>query len=154
MAATSPGSGPAGNHLRSARVRGCRHREVEAGSRRLEAPEHIDTVAGVSRSISQEPWSRQSLHGGVAATGILMRMFRDTNLWAYRLHRREPHNSERARNWHASVVADDHVGVNTQVLNALRAGASRKLQPPLGNREITALLGAPAGFEGGEPGSI
>lgn len=53
-----------------------------------------------------------------------MRVFIDTNLWAYRLDRREPAKSER-----------------------LRAVASRKLQPPLPAAEIATLLEALSGFE-------
>jgi hypothetical protein len=37
-------------------------RYVDARSRRLEALEQFEAVAGGSRSASQEPWSRESLH--------------------------------------------------------------------------------------------
>ena len=49
-----------------------------------------------------------------------MRVFIDTNLWAYRLDRREPAKSER-----------------------LRAVASRKLQPPLPASAAVALCSFP-----------
>ncbi|MFZ0408816.1 MAG: PIN domain-containing protein [Cyanobium sp.] len=76
-----------------------------------------------------------------------MRVFIDTNLWAYRLDRREAAKSERVRAWLADVIADHDVLISTQVLIELRSVASRKLQPPLSDQQITALLQALAGFE-------
>ena len=76
-----------------------------------------------------------------------MRVFIDTNLWAYRLDRREPAKSERVRGWLADITADHEVVISTQVLIELRSVASRKLQPPLNDRQITDLLEALAGFE-------
>jgi predicted nucleic acid-binding protein len=76
-----------------------------------------------------------------------MRVFIDTNLWAYRLDRREAVKSERVRKWLAEVIADHEVVISIQVLIELRSVASRKLQPPLGDQQITALLQALAGFE-------
>ncbi len=76
-----------------------------------------------------------------------MRVFIDTNLWAYRLDRREATKSERVRGWLAEVIADHEVVISTQVLIELRAVASRKLQPPLGDRQITDVLEALNGFE-------
>jgi predicted nucleic acid-binding protein len=76
-----------------------------------------------------------------------MRVFVDTNLWAYRLDRREPTKGERIRRWLADLAENHEILISTQVLIELRAVASRKLQPPLGDGEITALLEAMAGFE-------
>ena len=76
-----------------------------------------------------------------------MRVFIDTNIWAYRLDRREAVKSERVRGWLAEVIADHEVVISTQVLIELRSVASRKLQPALGDQQITALLQALAGFE-------
>ena len=76
-----------------------------------------------------------------------MRVFIDTNLWAYRLDRREAVKSERVRGGLAEVIADHEVVISTQVLIELRSVASRKLQPPLSDQQITALLQALAGFE-------
>jgi predicted nucleic acid-binding protein len=76
-----------------------------------------------------------------------MRVFIDTNIWAYRLDRREAVKSERVRKWLAEVIADHEVVISTQVLIELRSVASRKLQPALGDQQITALLQALAGFE-------
>ncbi|MEI6032614.1 MAG: hypothetical protein WCQ20_15845 [Synechococcaceae cyanobacterium ELA739] len=46
----------------NALVRDFLGRYVDARSRRLEALEQFEAVAGGSRSASQEPWSRESLH--------------------------------------------------------------------------------------------
>jgi predicted nucleic acid-binding protein len=76
-----------------------------------------------------------------------MRVFIDTNIWAYRLDRREAVKSERVRKWLADIVADHEVVISTQVLIELRSVVSRKLQPPLTDQQMTALLEALAGFE-------
>jgi hypothetical protein len=76
-----------------------------------------------------------------------MRVFIDTNLWAYRLDRREATKSERVRGWLAEVIAEHEVVISTQVLIELRSVACRKLQPPLGDRQITDVLEALTGFE-------
>ena len=76
-----------------------------------------------------------------------MRAFIDTNLWAYRLDRRDAAKSERVRGWLAELIAEHEVVISTQVLIELRSVASRKLQPPLSDQRITALLEALAGFE-------
>jgi predicted nucleic acid-binding protein len=49
--------------------------------------------------------------------------------------------------WLADIVADHEVVISTQVLIELRSVVSRKLQPPLTNQQMTALLEALAGFE-------
>ena len=76
-----------------------------------------------------------------------MRVFIDTNPWAYRLDRRDPEKSEQVRSWLADVVADHEVVISTQVLIELRSVASRKLQPRLSDQQISDLLAALAGFE-------
>ena len=76
-----------------------------------------------------------------------MRAFIDTNLWAYRLDRRDAAKSERVRGWLAELIAEHEVVISTQVLIELRSVASRKVQPPLSDQRITALLEALAGFE-------
>lgn len=76
-----------------------------------------------------------------------MRAFVDTNLWACRLDQREPTKGERIRRWLAHLADHHDIVISTQVLIELRAVASRKLQPALGDGEITALLEAMAGFE-------
>lgn len=76
-----------------------------------------------------------------------MRAFVDTNLWVYRLDRRELAKGEHIRRWLANLADHHDIVISTQVLIELRAVASRKLQPALGDGEITALLEAMAGFE-------
>lgn len=76
-----------------------------------------------------------------------MRVFVDTNLWAYRLDRREQAKSERLKPWLEEVSADYESVISTRVLIELRAVASRKLQPPPPAAEIATMLEALAGFE-------
>ncbi len=76
-----------------------------------------------------------------------MRVFIDTNLWAYRLDQREPAKRARIRQWLAEVTAEHEVVISTQVLIELRSVASRKLEPPLAAVQITGLLEALSGFE-------
>jgi len=76
-----------------------------------------------------------------------MRVFIDTNLWVYRLDRREPAKAERIRQWLTVITADHQVVISTQVLIELRSVASRKLQPPLSDSQISGLLEALSGFE-------
>lgn len=76
-----------------------------------------------------------------------MRVFIDTNLWAYRLDQREPAKAERVRHWLADVIPEHAVVISTQVLIELRSVASRKLQPPLPDHQISELLEALSGFE-------
>jgi len=47
----------------------------------------------------------------------------------------------------AELIAEHEGVISTQVLLELRSVASRKLQPPLSDQRITALLEALAGFE-------
>ena len=76
-----------------------------------------------------------------------MRVFIDTNLWAYRLDQREPAKSERVRGWLTDLVSDHEVVISTQVLIELRSVVSRKMQPPLSDRQISELLASLTGFE-------
>ena len=82
-----------------------------------------------------------------ACGSVLMRVFIDTNLWVYRLDRREPQKSERLKPWLAEVIAEHEVVISTQVLIELRSVASRKLQPPLAAAEIASMLQALSSFE-------
>ena len=76
-----------------------------------------------------------------------MRVFIDTNLWASRLDRREAAKSRRVHQWLTDIVADHEVVISTQVLIELSSVVSRKLQSPLTDQQMTALLEALAGFE-------
>jgi predicted nucleic acid-binding protein len=71
-----------------------------------------------------------------------MRVFIDTNLWAYRLDQRDPAKAERIRRWLEEVSADHEVVISTQVLIELRSVATRKLRPALDDASITAMLDA------------
>ncbi len=76
-----------------------------------------------------------------------MRVFIDTNLWVYRLDRRDPEKAERIRLWLTEITAEHQVVISTQVLIELRSVASRKLQPPLSQAQISGLLDALSRFE-------
>lgn len=76
-----------------------------------------------------------------------MRVFIDTNLWAYRLDQREPEKSRHISCWLADITQDHEVVISTQVLIELRSVATRKLQPALSDRQISELLEALSGFE-------
>jgi predicted nucleic acid-binding protein len=76
-----------------------------------------------------------------------MRVFIDTNLWAYRLDQREPAKSRRISSWLAEITQHHEVVISTQVLIELRSVAARKLRPPLSDRQIRVLLEALCGFE-------
>ena len=55
------------NTMVNALARDVLGRYVDARSRRLEALEQFEAVAGGSRSASQEPWSRESLYERVGS---------------------------------------------------------------------------------------
>ncbi|EAQ70248.1 PIN domain protein [Synechococcus sp. RS9909] len=76
-----------------------------------------------------------------------MRVFIDTNVWAYRLDGREPKKQARMQRWLPEVVGRDDVVISTQVLIELRSVATRKLRPALSAAQIRALLEAMAGFD-------
>lgn len=76
-----------------------------------------------------------------------MRVFIDTNLWAYRLDRREPSKAEQISEWLAEVSANHEVVISTQVLIELRSVVTRKLKPALNAEQVGSLLEALSGFE-------
>ncbi|MFO7630266.1 MAG: PIN domain-containing protein [Prochlorococcaceae cyanobacterium] len=76
-----------------------------------------------------------------------MRGFIDTNLWAYRLDRREPSKAEQISEWLAEVSANHEVVISTQVLIELRSVVTRKLKPALNAEQVGSLLEALSGFE-------
>ena len=45
-----------------------------------------------------------------------MRVFIDTNLWVYRLDRRQPDKAERTRKWLREITEEHQVVISTQVL--------------------------------------
>lgn len=76
-----------------------------------------------------------------------MRVFVDTNLWAYRLDRREPEKSAFIRDWLRELAGEHEVVVSTQVLIELRSVLTRKLKPALSWQDTQVALEALAGFE-------
>jgi len=76
-----------------------------------------------------------------------MRVFIDTNLWAYRLDRREPDKSEFVRNWLRELALEQEIVISTQVLIELRSVLTRKLKPALSWHDTRAALEALAEFE-------
>lgn len=69
-----------------------------------------------------------------------MRVFVDTNLWVYRLDRREPAKAERIGAWLRGLAQDSEIVVSTQVLIELRAVLARKLKPALSQEDIRQTL--------------
>jgi len=76
-----------------------------------------------------------------------VRVFVDTNLWAYRLDRREPDKSQFVRDWLRELAREHEIVISTQVLIELRSVVTRKLKPPLSWQDTRAALEALAEFE-------
>jgi predicted nucleic acid-binding protein len=76
-----------------------------------------------------------------------VRVFVDTNLWVYRLDRREPEKSEFIRNWLRELALEHEIVISTQVLIELRSVLTRKLEPALSWQDTRAALEALAAFE-------
>lgn len=76
-----------------------------------------------------------------------MRFFIDTNLWAYRLDRREPQKAARIAAWLRDVAAEHEIVVSTQVLVELRSVLKRKFDPPFDPASTEAALVALTHFE-------
>lgn len=76
-----------------------------------------------------------------------MRVFVDTNLWVYRLDRREPEKSAFIRDWLRELASEHEIVVSTQVLIELRSALTRKLTPALSWQDTQATLEALAEFE-------
>ncbi len=76
-----------------------------------------------------------------------MRVFIDTNLWVYRLDRREPEKSAFIGNWLRELAVEHDIVISTQVLIELRSVLTRKLKPALSWQDTRDALEALAGFE-------
>ncbi|HSM11085.1 MAG TPA: PIN domain-containing protein [Lysobacter sp.] len=76
-----------------------------------------------------------------------MRAFVDTNLWAYRLDRRDPGKSAFIRDWLRSLAEADDIVISTQVMIELRCVLTRKLEPALSPAESRRVLEVLAGFD-------
>jgi predicted nucleic acid-binding protein len=76
-----------------------------------------------------------------------MRAFVDTNLWAYRLDRRDPVKSAFVRDWLRSLADANDIVISTQVMIELRSVLTRKFEPPLSPAETRRALEVLAGFD-------
>ena len=76
-----------------------------------------------------------------------MRVFIDTNLWVYRLDRREPGKNEFMRDWLRELASEHEIVISTQVLIELRSVVTRKLKPALSWQDTRAALLALSEFE-------
>ena len=76
-----------------------------------------------------------------------MRVFVDTNLWAYRLDQREPDKAQRVGAWLRALAEDHEIVVSTQVLIELRSVLTRKFKPAFSPADTLRALEAVATFE-------
>lgn len=76
-----------------------------------------------------------------------MRVFIDTNLWVYRLDRREPEKTAFVGEWLRALASEHEIVISTQVLIELRSVLTRKLKPALSWLDTRAALEALAGFD-------
>ncbi len=76
-----------------------------------------------------------------------MRVFIDTNLWVYRLDRREPDKSAFIRDWLRALALEHEIVISTQVLIELRSVLTRKLKPALSWHNTRDALDALSQFE-------
>jgi predicted nucleic acid-binding protein len=76
-----------------------------------------------------------------------MRAFVDTNLWAYRLDRRDPGKSAFIRDWLRGLAEVNDIVISTQVMIELRSVLARKFEPALSPVDIRRALEALAGFD-------
>jgi predicted nucleic acid-binding protein len=76
-----------------------------------------------------------------------VRAFVDTNLWIYRLDRREPEKSAFVRDWLRGLAANHEIVISTQVLIEVRSVLTRKLSPAFSWQDTGAVLDALAEFE-------
>lgn len=76
-----------------------------------------------------------------------MRAFVDTNLWVYRLDRREPEKTKFIRDWIRKLATEHEIVVSTQVMIELRSVLTRKLAPPLSPSDTRTALEVLSAFE-------
>jgi predicted nucleic acid-binding protein len=76
-----------------------------------------------------------------------VRAFVDTNLWVYRLDRREAAKSRRVGAWLKELAREHEIVVSTQVLIELRAVVTGKLKPALSAADTGTALAALSAFE-------
>ena len=85
-----------------------------------------------------------------------MRVFGDTNLWVYRLDRRDPDKATRVGAWLRELAREHEIVVSTQVLIEVRSVLSHKFKPPIPHADIRLALDALTAFGvvGADPGLI
>ena len=76
-----------------------------------------------------------------------MRVFIDTNLWVYRLDKRDAEKSRLAGKWLRQMAHDHEIVISTQIMIELRAVLARKLKPAWAASDIGTALQALAAFE-------
>lgn len=78
---------------------------------------------------------------------MTVRVFVDTNLWVYRLDKREAGKSRWIGQWLRKLARDHEIVVSTQVMIELTAVLTRKFKPALSAHDVHAALEAIAQFE-------
>lgn len=76
-----------------------------------------------------------------------MRVFVDTNLWVYRLDRRQPEKTRLISRWLRELAGEHDVVISTQVMIELRSVLTRKLAPAFSPEDVRVALEALANFE-------
>lgn len=76
-----------------------------------------------------------------------MRVFVDTNLWAYPFDHRDSKKRQYASTWLRQVASVHDVVVSTQVMIELRSVLTRKLRPAIDAADVQIALAALAAFD-------
>jgi len=76
-----------------------------------------------------------------------MRIFIDTNLWAYRLDKRDIAKSDFAARWLREMAREHDIVISTQVMIELRAVLTHKFKPAWSASDVRIALQALASFE-------
>ena len=76
-----------------------------------------------------------------------MRVFIDTNLWVYRLDKREVGKADFAARWLREMARDHDIVISTQVMIELRAVLTHKFRPAWPATDLRVALQALAAFE-------
>ncbi|MDT3672965.1 MAG: PIN domain-containing protein [Aromatoleum sp.] len=76
-----------------------------------------------------------------------MRVFVDTNLWVYRLDRRQPEKTRIVSRWLRGLAGEHDIVISTQVMIELRSALTRKLAPAFSPADVRVALEALASFE-------
>jgi len=76
-----------------------------------------------------------------------MRVFIDTNLWVYRLDKRDIAKSDFAARWLRETAREHDIVISTQVMIELRAVLTHKFKPAWSVNDVRIALQALASFE-------